>query len=190
MVRATSLLRNLHNSPLFTASKVPLSVNLGLSYAGKDSPPFVPSTYQPTQAGFQPPTKIGQWVRQSLDLRAGRGELEATEEDVDDGEGARELGILRRQEALRDARVKWGAGEDFFALSSGTGHVGFCGWICKALIAAHSFGSVRWCRRLVTSIRPFIILSKLDVSLPSSCHSKPISTSITSTSNCIRSDSA
>lgn len=123
MLRPTSLLRNLHASPLFTASKAPLSINLGLSYAGKDSPPFVPPTYKPSQAGFQPSSKIGQWVRQSLDLRAGRGDLSATEEDVDDGEGAAELAMLRRQEALRDARIKWGAGEDFFALSSGTGHV-------------------------------------------------------------------
>lgn len=87
---------------------------LGLSYASKNSPPFVPSDSRAPRYGFagtrygSGPNKgkkaeVGEWVERASLTRAGRGELSTAAAGGWTEETQREVG-------------KWGAGEDFFCL--------------------------------------------------------------------------
>lgn len=111
-MRATSLLRSIHPVTQGPA----LTYALGLSYAAKQSPPFVPSSYQPGSAGFAgQKTPLGRWVDLMKSLPAGRGELRKTnveegKEDLSDGGWGIDTAWQVR---------KWGAGEDFFAVVDG-----------------------------------------------------------------------
>lgn len=111
-MRATSLLRSIHPVTQGPA----LTYALGLSYAAKQSPPFVPSSYQPGSAGFAgQKTPLGRWVDLMKSLPAGRGELRKTnveegQEDLSDGGWGIDTAWQVR---------KWGAGEDFFAVVDG-----------------------------------------------------------------------
>ncbi|EIW68416.1 hypothetical protein TREMEDRAFT_16396, partial [Tremella mesenterica DSM 1558] len=83
--------------------------SLGLSYASKDSPPFIHPQAGPKKAGFAGQNnKIGRWVEEMLSLRAGRGELEVGEGGWGEGNG--------------EESKKWGAGEDFFTIVEGSGN--------------------------------------------------------------------
>jgi hypothetical protein len=147
MVRATSLLlRTLHTPPVsHTPSRSPLIYSLGLSYASKSSPPFVPPNAQPDGTGFAgKPSKVGRWVDEMLSLRAGRGELQ----------GGIEGGW---SEETQMATRRWGAGEDFFALVEGGGYVRDAPWsfsptqrslllslpLCRRFCAASLVGPTR-----------------------------------------------
>ncbi|KAI9637688.1 phosphatase 2C-like domain-containing protein [Dioszegia hungarica] len=128
MVRPTSrLLKTLHPPPLSHApSPSPLLYSLGLSYASKSSPPFVPpkSAY-PTSGFARQPSALGRWVDEMLRLRAGRGEL------VGGVEGG-------WTEEMQEEVGRWGAGEDFFGLVDGGGYTHLClsdgvgGWAPQA----------------------------------------------------------
>lgn len=105
-----------------------LQYHLGLSYAAKQSPPFVPASATPASPGFasltldpvaddegnqlppKPKTKLARWVEGMKLLPAGRGELRASKEE--DGGWDKDL---------RERVWKWGAGEDFFAVETGGG---------------------------------------------------------------------
>ncbi len=88
----------------------PLVYNLGISYAAKHSPPFVPHNAHPGSQGFAgQASKLGRWVDTMKALPAGRGELEPTKDEHEAG---------RRELDLPVAGNKWGAGEDFFAVVS------------------------------------------------------------------------
>lgn len=102
-MRPTFLLRKvLDSSPV-------LSYSLGLSYAAKSSPPFIPPNTPPPKYGFQHDnSRLGRWVNEMMTLRAGRGELIG-------GEGGWD-------EKLQDEVRRWGAGEDFFAVVDGGGY--------------------------------------------------------------------
>lgn len=118
MVRGTQILRQVGSSshPVSHATqKSPLVYSLGLSYASKASPPFVPPRSQPQGYGFAGQNhRLGKWVDEMMRLRAGRGELQ----------GEKEGGW---EEDLDQRRIKWGAGEDFFGVCEGGGYVsGLC----------------------------------------------------------------
>lgn len=92
------------------SSTSPAIYSIGLSYAGKDSPPFVPPNSKFPRTGFSNlPTgksdKIREWVRASGKLPAGRGELDSA---VAGG----------WTEEVKERVMKWGAGEDFFAIET------------------------------------------------------------------------
>jgi hypothetical protein len=88
-----------------------LQYAIGLSYASKASPPFIPAGSQPEPYGFAgQPSKLGRWVDGMLNLRAGRGELS----------GGVEGGWT---DAMQVESKRWGAGEDFFALVDNGGYV-------------------------------------------------------------------
>ncbi|OCF40702.1 hypothetical protein I317_05474 [Kwoniella heveanensis CBS 569] len=109
-------------TPLYPHSSL-YSYSLGLSYASKDSPPFIPPGQKAKPYGFLPyaqsasssngssakeqggPSEIGRWVEEMMDLPAGRGELKSSEK----GGWAEET---------RDRVKKWGAGEDFFGVQN------------------------------------------------------------------------
>jgi len=108
---------------LLTTQK--LTYHLGLSYAAKQSPPFIPPNGRPASAGFATPlpgdkqldengaplppkSKLTKWVEGMKLLPAGRGELRAS--NADDGGWDQDL---------RERVWKWGAGEDFFAVVDG-----------------------------------------------------------------------
>lgn len=103
-MRATRRLLNAAANPVTHATQPPALVyNLGLSYAAKYSPPFVPASHEPESLGFAgKPSKLGKWVDAMRSLQAGRGVLRAREGGWDEG----------LQEEVR----KWGAGEDFFGV--------------------------------------------------------------------------
>lgn len=109
MRSSPSLLRTLHTPPASHSLPVQgLTYALGLSYAAKYSPPFVPPDTKPPHQGFAgQQNKVGKWVGEMLALRAGRGELQA-------GEGG-------WSEAVGAEARRWGAGEDFFAIIEGSG---------------------------------------------------------------------
>ncbi|GMK55897.1 hypothetical protein CspeluHIS016_0209530 [Cutaneotrichosporon spelunceum] len=108
-MRATRAVLNLAH-PVSTRAPPALLYNLGISYAAKHSPPFVPPNAHPASAGFSgQPSKLGKWVDTMKALPAGRGELEPTKDE-------REAG--KRELDLQVAVNKWGAGEDFFAVVS------------------------------------------------------------------------
>lgn len=93
------------------ASNSRLRYSVGLSYASKSSPPFVPPDAKPEVYGFaSQPNKLGRWVDSMLLLRAGRGEL------ADGIEGGWTEDVQLKTRA-------WGAGEDFFGLVEGGGYV-------------------------------------------------------------------
>ena len=95
----------------------PLLFSLGLSYASKNSPPFVPPGSNPPKS--VPPSsqlrangrygfagqrhRTARWVDDMLRLRAGRGELSSSTEGG-------------WNERLAEEVRRWGAGEDFFAV--------------------------------------------------------------------------
>ena len=104
LLRALSPLKSTYQ----WSSSSPPVYSIGLSYAGKDSPPFVSPNARPPRTGFAhlPSGKadhIREWVRASGKITAGRGELEST-------------AVGGWTDAVRDQVAKWGAGEDFFAL--------------------------------------------------------------------------
>ncbi|KAK4689614.1 protein phosphatase PTC7, partial [Tremellales sp. Uapishka_1] len=111
MVRPTArLLQTLHTPPIaHTPQGSSLIYSLGLSYASKSSPPFIPPQTKVPAYGFQgQKNKVGKWVDAMLSLRAGRGELRG---GVEGGWDAK----------LGEETRKWGAGEDFFAIADGSG---------------------------------------------------------------------
>lgn len=109
-MRATRRLLNLAHHPVSTRAPSPLVYNLGISYAAKHSPPFVPPNAHPASQGFAgQPSKLGKWVDTMKALPAGRGELEPTTDEEEAG---------KRELDLQVAVDKWGAGEDFFAVVS------------------------------------------------------------------------
>lgn len=102
-------LRGLESSYQWSSSS-PAIYSIGLSYAGKDSPPFVPPNSPYPRTGFAnlpsgKSDKIREWVRSSGKLPAGRGELDSA---VAGG----------WTEEVKERVVKWGAGEDFFAIET------------------------------------------------------------------------
>ena len=106
-------LPKLTSSHSFTTPS-PAIYSIGISYAGKDSPPFAtPSSTLPRSGfanvghGMREAWHIRDWVREMLSQRAGRGELSG------EMAGGWKEGI---QEQVR----KWGAGEDFFAIVNKT----------------------------------------------------------------------
>lgn len=109
-----------------------LSYALGLSYAAKQSPPFVPASSPPPSAGFAgQKTPLGRWVDLMKSLPAGRGMLREShregesEEDSDGGWGIDTAWQVR----------KWGAGEDFFAVVDGGAFVSEAAWVhCRLAI--------------------------------------------------------
>lgn len=111
-MRVSALLRSIHP----VTGQPALTYALGLSYAAKQSPPFVPPTYKPASAGFAgQKTPLGRWVDLMKSLPAGRGELRETpieegKEDLSDGGWGIDTAWQVR---------KWGAGEDFFAVVDG-----------------------------------------------------------------------
>lgn len=106
IMRPTSIWRSAHQ-----AGAARLQYAIGLSYASKASPPFVPPKSQPEPYGFAgQQSKLGRWVDGMLDLRAGRGELS----------GGVEGGWT---DAMQLESKRWGAGEDFFALVDNGGYV-------------------------------------------------------------------
>lgn len=113
MVRATrSLLKSLSNNPVIHATQnSPLVYSLGLSYAGKNSPPFISPDADVPKYGCQGQThKFGKWVDEMMMLRAGRGEIN-------------EQAIGGWDPSVVDRRIKYGAGEDFFGVVDGGGSV-------------------------------------------------------------------
>lgn len=107
--RVLQALPSLRSGYTFTSSS-PAVYSVGVSYAGKDSPPFVhPSTPYPRTGFASMPTgkadKIRQWVRDSALIPAGRGELESAV-----------VGGWTKESMERVG--KWGAGEDFFAIEA------------------------------------------------------------------------
>jgi protein phosphatase PTC7 len=108
-MRASRAVLNLAH-PVATRAPPPLVYNLGISYAAKHSPPFVPPNAHPGSQGFAgQASKLGRWVDTMKALPAGRGELEPTKDEHEAG---------RRELDLQVAVNKWGAGEDFFAVVS------------------------------------------------------------------------
>ncbi|KLT39579.1 hypothetical protein CC85DRAFT_288376 [Cutaneotrichosporon oleaginosum] len=108
-MRATRAILDLAR-PVSSRAPPPLVYNLGISYAAKHSPPFVPHNAHPASAGFSgQPSKLGKWVDTMKALPAGRGELEPTKDEHEAG---------KRELDLQMAVNKWGAGEDFFAVVS------------------------------------------------------------------------
>ncbi|KAL1407770.1 Protein phosphatase 2C 7 [Vanrija albida] len=102
-MRLTRRLLNAAHPVSHATQAPPLVYNLGLSYAAKYSPPFVPATETPESLGFAgKPTKLGKWVDAMRSLQAGRGVLRAREGGWDEG--------------LQEEVQKWGAGEDFFGV--------------------------------------------------------------------------
>ncbi|WVQ79590.1 hypothetical protein IAT38_001690 [Cryptococcus sp. DSM 104549] len=136
------------SSPLYTYS-------LGLSYAGKESPPFVEGNKKVEPYGFmsEANTEIGKWVAGMVALRAGRGDF---------------------QQEVDEARKKWGAGEDFFSIEDARGdlHIaladGVGGWgeTCDASLFPQSlcFHYAKAARELANStvggVDPRAILEK------------------------------
>lgn len=101
-------------SPASGTARSTLTYSLGLSYAAKHSPPFIPAAAPPGTKGFAGSGgKLGKWVDTMRFLPAGRGELHPSSTDQDGGWDA----------GLRDEVLKWGAGEDFFAVVDGGGFV-------------------------------------------------------------------
>lgn len=96
---------------------------MGLSYAAKQSPPFVHPNTLPGTLGFgakdgpEAQTKIAKWVDGMRALPAGRGELKPT--DGEEGDGGWD-------EELQGRVRKWGAGEDFFAVFDDGNYVSGC----------------------------------------------------------------
>lgn len=84
----------------------PLRFNVGVAYAGKNSPPFstVEEAEEGSKAGFDGKTKIGRWKNEQLLLASGRNELFA---QGNDGESY-----------SAEQRRRWGAGEDSFFVKS------------------------------------------------------------------------
>lgn len=111
MVRRTTIL--LRQLPALTSKHVfntPAIYSLGISYAGKDSPPFISPGQPPSKAGFahvghdkRAAWGIRDWVNESLSIRAGRGELDKGSKGGWKDDMADQVG-------------RWGAGEDFFAI--------------------------------------------------------------------------
>ena len=113
MVRPTlRLLKSLSNNPVIHATQnSPLVYSLGLSYAGKYSPPFIPPEAEVPQYGFQGQShKLARWVDEMMLLRAGRGEIN-------------EQAVGGWDPSVVDRRIKYGAGEDFFGIVDGGGWV-------------------------------------------------------------------
>lgn len=116
VIRTTRSLRNRHCIDLHrclstsrpTYSSRPLAFHLGLSYASKDSPPFlsVAEANARPQIGFGDETRIGRWKRAMLERGGGRSELFATKEDSETSE-----------KIQVEQRRRWGAGEDFFLIN-------------------------------------------------------------------------
>ncbi|WRT68656.1 uncharacterized protein IL334_005635 [Kwoniella shivajii] len=119
MIRCTRLLCRSHRFSTSTsnlkATITPLyphtphyTYSLGLSYASKYSPPFIPPGEKVGQYGFLNQGKaneLAQWVGEMMDFPAGRGELKSGE----DG------GWTQR---VREDTRKFGAGEDFFGIQN------------------------------------------------------------------------
>lgn len=123
-IRLLQALKPLRSSYSFSSSS-PAVYSIGLSYAGKDSPPFVPPRSQYPRTGFAHlPTgksdRIREWVRRSGDIPAGRGELQSA---VVGG---------WTKEAMESVR-KWGAGEDFFSIEAPGLEQSVSGAMCKRL---------------------------------------------------------
>lgn len=77
---------------------------IGLSYAGKNSPPYVSPNSRPPRYGFLGArSKVGEWVDRALGQRAGRGVLSQSVAGGWDSEVQAEV-------------KRWGAGEDFFCI--------------------------------------------------------------------------
>ena len=98
------------NSNHTFSSASPAVYSIGLSYAGKDSPPFVPpdAKYPKTGFGHMPRAQGGairDWVLRSGEILAGRGEIH----------GGAAGGW---KEDVRDRVKAWGAGEDFFVVET------------------------------------------------------------------------
>lgn len=113
MVRPSrSLLKSLSNNPVIHATQnSPLVYSLGLSYAGKASPPFISPEAEVPKYGFQGQThKLAKWVDEMMLLRAGRGEIN-------------EQAVGGWDPSVVDRRIKYGAGEDFFGIVDGGGWV-------------------------------------------------------------------
>lgn len=111
-MRATRRLLTTIPPPPVTGTPRPtaLTYSLGLSYAAKQSPPFVPPNAFPGTLGFAgQPTKLGKWVDSMRALPGGRGDLRPSSTAEDGGWDA----------SLREEVLKWGAGEDFFAVVDG-----------------------------------------------------------------------
>jgi len=113
MVRPSrTLLKNLASNPVNHGTQAsPLLFNLGLSYAGKVSPPFISPDAEIPKTGFQGQQhKLGKWVDEMMLMRAGRGEIN-------------EQAVGGWDPSVVDRRIKYGAGEDFFGIVDGGGWV-------------------------------------------------------------------
>ena len=114
MLRLSPLLRRylspIHRPALPFTAQNPATYSLGLSYASKNSPPFVPIGSEAPQKGFAKRAernglipRISAFVENGLSRRAGRGVLsEAAVGGWDD-------------RIALDCKT-WGAGEDFFCI--------------------------------------------------------------------------
>ena len=162
-------LPSLRSSYAFTSSS-PAIYSVGVSYAGKDSPPFVHSTTPYARTGFAGmPTgkadRIRQWVRDSGNIPAGRGELES--------------GVGGWSKESMERVGKWGAGEDFFALEGPNVTRSVRAWPDALLIEGFILAG-RWRQyeqtvntprhfrrrgRMVRQGRSFLLLPRADVSL-------------------------
>ncbi|ODN73015.1 hypothetical protein L202_08413 [Cryptococcus amylolentus CBS 6039] len=104
--RLAPLLRRANSttvSPLYPHAPV-YSYAMGLSYAAKYSPPFISTKQEIKPYGLDhKQDEVGEWVREMLDLNAGRGDIRASLEEI------------------KEVRRKYGAGEDFFGLTSTRG---------------------------------------------------------------------
>ncbi|WVQ77656.1 hypothetical protein IAR50_007344 [Cryptococcus sp. DSM 104548] len=105
--RLTPLLRRNNSSasvsPLYPHAPV-YSYAMGLSYAAKYSPPFISTKQEIKPYGLdQKEDEVGEWVREMLDLNAGRGDIRASLQEI------------------KEVRRKYGAGEDFFGMTSARG---------------------------------------------------------------------
>ena len=110
MPRSTLSLRKalqpLKSSYQWSSSSPPV-YSIGLSYAGKDSPPFNHPSERQSKTGFANTKRglspIRDWVIEHGSITAGRGELEST-------------AVGGWTEEVKDRVKKWGAGEDFFSI--------------------------------------------------------------------------
>ncbi len=125
--RTFGLVRTLHArcSPLVspgrctarTFSSRRLAFHLGLSYASKDSPPFLTAAQANARPriGFGDETRIGRWKTGMLALGGGRGELLGAETKQEEGPDGQQ--DLAGEKERLEMRRRWGAGEDFFLIN-------------------------------------------------------------------------
>ncbi|WVO14559.1 hypothetical protein L204_102194 [Cryptococcus depauperatus] len=112
-------LQSASTHPLYPNSPV-YAYSIGLSYAAKYSPPFIDPKQKVKPYGLERQNNdVGKWVKQMLDLNAGRGDMRASLVEV------------------TETKKRYGAGEDFFSITNARGDLhlsvsdGVGGWSDK-----------------------------------------------------------